>query len=225
MGFDERTKQLIGEENNFKLQSKKVIVFGVGGVGGYVVEMLARTGIGELAIVDFDVVSESNINRQIIADTSTVGKLKVDCFKQRILAINPNCKVAVYAQKVDETNVNTFELEKYDYVVDCIDMLSGKVALIKFCKEKGINIISSMGAGNRYQIPKFEICDINKTKNDGLARALRYKLRKLGINHTMVCYTSQEAKKSKIIGSIAYFPAMAGINISAFVINEFLKGE
>ena len=225
MGFNERTKQLIGEENNFKLQSKKVIVFGVGGVGGYVVEMLARTGIGELAIVDFDVVSESNINRQIIADTSTVGKLKVDCFKQRILAINPNCKVAVYAQKVDEANVSTFELEKYDYVVDCIDMLSGKVALIKFCKEKGINIISSMGAGNRYQIPKFEICDINKTKNDGLARALRYKLRKLGINHTMVCYTSQEAKKSKIIGSIAYFPAMAGINISAFVINEFIKGE
>ena len=225
MGFDERTKQLIGEENNFKLQSKKVIVFGVGGVGGYVVEMLARTGIGELAIVDFDVVSESNINRQIIADNNSVGKLKVDCFKQRILAINPNCKVTTYAQKVDETNVNTFEVEKYDYVVDCIDMLSGKVALIKFCKENNIKIMSSMGAGNRYQIPKFEICDINKTNNDGLARALRYKLRKLGINHTMVCYTSQEAKKSKIIGSIAYFPAMAGINIAAYVINEFLKGE
>lgn len=223
MGFDERTKELIGEQNNFKLKSKKVIVFGVGGVGGYVVEMLARTGIGEIAIVDFDTVSESNINRQIIADINSVGKLKVDCFKQRILSINPACKVNSFAEKVDENNAQSFDLKKYDFVIDCIDMLSGKVALIKYCNENNINIISSMGTGNRFEIPKFEICDISKTRNDGLARALRYKLRKLGINHTMVCYTSQEAKKSKIIGSIAYFPAMAGITISAFVINQFLK--
>ena len=225
MGFDERTKQLIGEENNFVLQSKKVIIFGVGGVGGYVVEMLARTGIGEIAIVDFDIVSESNINRQIIADTNSVGKLKVECFKQRILSINPNCKVSAFAEKVDESNVQNFNLKNYDYVIDCIDMLSGKIALIKYCKENNVNIISSMGAGNRFEVPKFEVCDINKTKNDGLARVLRYKLRKLGINHTMVCYTAQDAKKSKIIGSIAYFPAAAGITISAFVINQFLKGE
>ena len=101
-------------------------------------------------------------------------------------------------------------------------MINSKVALIKFCKENNINIISSMGAGNRFEIPKFEICDISKTKNDGLARALRYKLRQIGINHLTVCYTQQPAKKQKIVGSIAYFPAMAGITIGAYVINQFL---
>ena len=225
MSFDDRTKALIGEEKVDLLKNKKVIVFGVGGVGGYAVEMFARTGIQNITIVDFDVVSESNINRQIIANVNSVGKLKVDCFKERILSINPNCKVTAIPQKIDENNLEEFNLKEYDFVVDCIDMLNSKVALIKYCKENNIIIISSMGAGNRYEMPKFEICDISKTKNDGLARALRYKLRKLGINHTTVCYSSQDAKKQKIIGSIAYFPAMAGINIGAYVINQILKGE
>ena len=187
--------------------------------------MLARCAIENLTLVDFDAVSESNINRQIIANISTVGKLKVDCFKERILSINPNCKVKALSVKLDENNVSDFNLEQYDFVIDCIDMLKSKVALIKYCKENNINIISSMGAGNRTQIPQFEICDISKTQNDGLARALRYSLRKIGINHTMVCYTNQPAKKQKVIGSIAYFPAMAGINIAAWVINQFIGDE
>ena len=225
MEIFERTISLIGEKNIKTLQSKKIIIFGVGGVGGYVVEMLARSGIGHLTLVDFDVVSESNLNRQIIATADTVGKLKVDCFKNRIANINPNCEVKTIAKKLEETNVQDFELNSYDYVIDCIDMLNSKVALIKFCKESDIKIISSMGAGNRFEVPKFEICDISKTKNDGLARALRYKLRKIGINHLMVCYTEQPAKKQKIVGSIAYFPAMAGITIGAYIVNQFVNLE
>lgn len=225
MGFDERTIALLGQEKVDKLKQKNVIVFGVGGVGGYVVEMLSRCGIGKLTLVDFDVVSESNINRQIIADSSTIGKLKVDCFFERVKKINPDCDLTVFAKKVEEDNLLDFDLCSFDMVVDCIDMLKSKIALIKFCKENGVEIISSMGAGNRYQIPKFEICDISKTNNDGLARVLRQNLRKLGINHTMVCFSSQDAKKQDVIGSIAYFPAMAGINIGAYVINKFLEGE
>lgn len=223
MEIFERTKSLIGAENLKKLNFKSVIIFGVGGVGGYVAEMLARSGIEHLTLVDFDVVSESNLNRQIIATIETIGKLKVDCFKQRIKSINPNCVVETFAEKLYETNIQNFNLKKYDYVVDCIDMLKSKVALIKFCKENDVNIISSMGAGNRFEIPQFDICDISKTKNDGLARALRYNLRKLGINHTTVCYTEQPAKKQKIVGSISYFPAAAGITISAYVVNQLLK--
>ena len=223
MNINERTISLIGQENVDNLASKKVIVFGVGGVGGYVVEMLARTNIGHIAIVDFDVVSESNINRQIIATIENVGKLKVDCFKKRILSINPNCDVETFAIQLNENNIKDFKLENYDYIIDCIDMFKSKIALIQYCNQNNLKLISSMGAGNRFQIPEFEICDISKTKNDGLARKLRYELKKIGITHTIVCYTSQDAKKQKVIGSIAYFPAMAGIKIGAFVVNELIK--
>ena len=223
MNTNERTISLIGQENVDKLASKKVIVFGVGGVGGYVVEMLARSNIGHITIVDFDVVSESNINRQIIATVDSIGKLKVDCFKQRVLSINPNCDIKTIATKLDESNIQDFKIDSFDYVVDCIDMLKSKIALIEYCNKNNISIISSMGAGNRFQIPEFEICDISKTKNDGLARKLRYELKKIGVTHSKVCYTSQDAKKQNVIGSIAYFPAMAGIKIGAFVINELIK--
>ena len=223
MSFDERTKALIGENNIELLKSKKVIIFGIGGVGGYVVEMLVRTGVENITIVDFDVVSESNINRQIIANINTVGKLKVDCFKERILSINPNCIVNCIPEKLTEQNLESFDLKNYNFVIDCIDMVNSKVALIKYCHDNNIKIISSMGAGNRFAIPKFEICDIYKTQNDGLAKSIRSKLKKLGVKKLMVCYSNQDAKKQKIIGSIAYFPAMAGITISAYVINQFIK--
>ena len=224
MSFDERTIALIGEEKNNQLKHKNVIIFGVGGVGGYVAEMLARIGIENLTLVDFDTVSESNINRQIIATNQSVGKLKVDCFKKRIFDINPNCQVDAKPEKLTDENISKFELSKFDFVVDCIDMVSSKIALIKFCYDNNIKIISSMGAGNRYQIPKFEICDINKTENDGLAKVIRAKLRQLGVKKCTVCYTKQDAKKQRVIGSIAYFPASCGITISAYVIN-CLMGE
>ena len=223
MSFDERTIDLIGEESNNQLKQKNVIIFGVGGVGGYVVEILARSGIQNITLVDFDTISDSNINRQIIATNQTVGKLKVDCFKQRIFDINPNCEVKTIAEKLTEENISKFELKKYDFVIDCIDMVSSKVALIKYCYENNIKIVSSMGAGNRYQIPKFEICDINKTENDGLAKVIRTKLRQLGVKKCTVCYSKQDAKKQKVIGSIAYFPASCGITIGAYVINCLLK--
>lgn len=225
MAFDERTVALLGEDKINFLKDKKVIVFGAGGVGGYVIEMLARTGVGTITMVDFDVVSESNINRQIIATIQTIGKLKVDCFLDRILQINPNCKVNAVAKKLTEQNVQDFNLQSYDIVIDCIDMVKSKVALIKYCFENNIKIISSMGAGNRYELPKFEICDIYKTKNDGLAKAVRTRLKKLGVKHSLVCYSAQDAKKQKVVGSIAYFPATCGIYIGAYVINELIKGE
>lgn len=223
MSFSERTQSLIGQKNIEILSHKKVIVFGCGGVGGYVVEMLARTGIGELTIVDFDIVSESNINRQIIADYSTIGQRKVDCFAKRIGLINPNCKVNTFAKKVTPENVEEFALPQYDFVVDCIDDVNGKVALIKFCKSNNIQIVSSMGAGNRFDIPNFVISDISKTQNDRLARAVRQRLKKENILHTKVVYTKSVPKIQKIIGSIAYYPACCGIVMASYIINCLIQ--
>ena len=223
MNINERTISLIGEDGINTLSQKKVIVFGVGGVGGYVVEMLARSSVGHITIVDFDVVSESNINRQIIATVDNIGKLKVDCFKERILSINPDCDIKTYAQKLSVDGACDFNLNEYDYVVDCIDMRISKTNLIKYCIDNNIKIISSMGAGNRFEVPEFEICDISETKYDYLARIIRRDLKKFGVEHTLVCATKQQPKKQKPVGSIAYFPAMAGVKIGAFVINELLK--
>ncbi len=223
MNINERTVLVIGEDAVNKLSNKKVIVFGVGGVGGYVVEMLARTNVGHITVVDFDVVSESNINRQIIATINTVGKLKVDCVRERVLSINPNCDVKTISKKLEVDCIDEFDLKNYDYVIDCIDMVSSKTYLIKYCVENNIKIISSMGAGNRSEVPEFEICDISKTTYDNLARVIRTNLKKFGIKHTVVCSTKQPAKKQRPVGSIAYFPAMAGIKIGAYVINELIK--
>lgn len=223
MGIFDRTISLIGQEKFNILQNKNVIIFGCGGVGGYVIEMLVRSGIENLTIVDFDVVSETNINRQIIATTNTVGMLKVDCFKQRILSINPNCNLTAINDKLLPENIEKFNLKIYDYVIDCIDMVTSKVELIKFCYDNNIKIISSMGTGNRSQLPKFEITDIFKTENDGLSKIIRKLLREKGVKSTTVIYSKQDAKKQKEVASIAYYPACCGIMISSYVINQFLK--
>src|SRR5574344_1679219 len=204
MSFNERTIAVIGQEKADLISQKKVIVFGAGGVGGYVIEMLVRCGIGEIAIVDFASVSESNLNRQIIATIDNVGKNKVDCFLERIKSINPLCKVSIFCEKLLPENIDKFGLGNYDYVIDCIDMVTSKVALIKYCYQKSLPIISSMGTGNRSDIPKFEICDVFKTENDGLAKVMRKLLKENGVKKLNVCYTKQPAKKQKIIGSIAY---------------------
>lgn len=226
MGIFDRTIALVGEEDFNILQTKNVIVFGCGGVGGYVIEMLVRSGIKNLTIVDFDVVSQTNINRQIIATKNTVGKLKVDCFSERIAQINPDCNLKTKSKKLLPENIHQFNLNNYDYVIDCIDMVSSKVELIKYCYDNGIKIISSMGTGNKSQLPKFEITDIFKTENDGLAKIVRKLLREKGVKKATVIYSKQDAKKQKEVASIAYFPACCGIMISAYVINEFLnKGD
>ena len=224
MSFTERTELLIGKEGVEKLNSCHVAIFGVGGVGGYTCEMLARAGVGELTIIDFDVVSTSNINRQIIALNSTVGRLKVDVLKERLLDINPNLKVNALPVKFGEDTINEVFKTDFDYVVDAIDMVSNKVTLIKTCHDKNINIISAMGAGNRCVIPQFEVADIYKTYNDGLAKVLRKKLRELGVEkHTVVFTKNIPIPNADVVGSISYYPSMCGCVLAGYVINELLK--
>ena len=219
----ERTKALIGEQKLNQLFNKKVIIFGVGGVGGYVAEMLARTGVGELTLIDFDKVSESNINRQIIALTSTVGKSKVEVMKERILQINPNCKVDAIIEKLSADNICQFELEKFDYVADCIDMVASKVALIDYCYKSNIKLLSAMGAGNRCDIPNFVVKDIFNTKYDGLAKVLRKKLKEKDVIRHSVVVCEEQPLKCVPVGSIVYYPAMCGCVMSAKIIKDLLN--
>ena len=219
-----RTELLIGNNNLNKLKDSHVAVFGVGGVGGHVVEMLARAGVGNITIVDYDRVDKSNINRQIIALNSTIGKYKVDVMKDRLLDINPNLKITAIQDKYTPDNREVFFGQKYDYVIDAIDMVTSKVDLIKYCHDNNIAVISAMGAGNRYSVPEFKVADISKTYNDGLCKIVRKKLRELGVNKHNVVFTEYLASKNgDQVGSISYYPAMCGCVLAGFVINELIK--
>lgn len=217
-----RLEQLIGTNIN-KLHNSNIIIFGVGGVGGYVAEMLVRSGIGNLTIVDYDTVDISNKNRQIIALDSTIGKSKVEVWKDRILDINPNCNVKAITNKLTPDNIEDFDLAKYNYIIDAIDMVCSKVTLIEYAYRNKLKIISAMGAGNRIGIPEFIVDDIYNTYNDGLAKVVRSKLRRLGVESHKVVYTKNMANShGDTIGSIAYYPAMCGCVLSAYVIEEIL---
>lgn len=211
------------------LLHEKVILFGVGGVGGSVAEMLVRSGVFNLTIVDFDVVDITNINRQVIALNSTVGQFKVDVLKNRLLDINPNANIVTIQDKLTETNLNGFNLSDYDYVIDCIDDVRAKKELIKHCYLNDINIIVSCGAGNRYkEIPAFELVDIHKTSYDPLAKLLRKFCVENRIKHLKVVYTKQKSIKiqnsnTKTIGSVAYYPVSMACVIVAKVINDLLE--
>lgn len=223
-----RTEALLGSENMEKLQNSNVLVVGVGGVGGYVCEMLARIGVGKLTIVDFDVVSESNINRQIIALNSTIGLPKVEVMKNRISDINPLCDVVSKQEKLDETNVDEILSANFDFVVDAIDDLNAKVLLIKKVQLRNLKIISAMGAGNRIEVPCFKICDVFKTYNDGLAKKMRKLLKENGIEKLDVAFSdekSQPVKNSteKIVGSTSYSPSMCGSVIAGFIVNRLIQ--
>ncbi len=226
MSAFERTINLIGQDNFEKLQSKKIIVFGVGGVGGYVVEMLVRSGINNLTIVDFDKVNISNLNRQIVALNSTVGFYKVSAFKDRILDINPQINLHISNERLCAENLDDFMLCQYDYVIDCIDSFQDKLALIEYCSKNNINIISSMGAGNRYKQTTFKIMDISKTQNNALAKKIRLALRKMGIKKLTVCSTDSPNDntfdKTKVL-SISFNVALCGITIASFIINDIIK--
>ena len=222
MSMFERTELLLGSEALNKLNKANVIVFGIGGVGGYVCEMLARTGLGNITIVDGDKVESSNINRQIIAMHSTIGKYKVDVMKERLININPNIKVNALQMRYNENTQNEFVLNSYDYIIDAIDSVSDKILLIKNAKEANANIISSMGAGNRSGVPNFEICDIFKTSYDSLAKKIRQNLKDVGVNNLMVCYTKEPAIKRTPVASVAYYPSVCGITIASFVINKLI---
>ena len=219
-----RTALLIGNEGINKLQNSNIIVFGIGGVGGHIVEMLIRAGVENITLVDYDKVSLSNINRQIIALHSTIGEYKVDVMRDRLLDINPNVKITIYRERYTADNRDMFFSQKYDYVIDAIDDVSNKVDLIYYCKTNNIPIISAMGAGNRYSVPDFKIADISKTYNDGLCKVVRKKLRDLGITNHTVAFTDYIANKtSGEIGSISFYPAMCGCVIAGHVINELIK--
>lgn len=219
-----RTAQLLGNENVEKLFDKHVIVFGVGGVGGYVVEALARSGIGKISIVDNDVVNESNINRQIIALHSTIGKQKVDVLKNRILDINPECQVFVYNQFFLPENSNDFDFSIYDYVVDAVDTVTAKLEIIKKSKESKVPVISSMGTGNKLNPMGFKVSDISKTKVCPLARVMRNELKKRGISKVKCVYSEENPViQTQTPASVAFVPSVAGLLIASEVIKDLVK--
>ena len=226
-----RTEMLIGKENLDILKSKTVLIFGIGGVGSYVAESLARCGISTLILVDNDVVSLSNINRQIIALHSTVGKSKVDVMKERILDINPDAKVICYQEFVTPENTAKFINKNIDYIVDAIDTVKSKIAIIEKSKELDIPLISSMGTGNKLDPLKFKITDISKTSMCPLAKVIRKELKEKGIKKVKVLYSeeiptkaSNDASEGKIVpASIAFVPSVAGLAISGEVVRELIK--
>ena len=218
-----RITRLIGQDGLEKLVGKSVLIVGIGGVGGYVAEMLARCGIGRVGIMDFDVVDISNINRQIIALNSNIGECKTDVMKSRILDINPDCEVVAINSRFNADSASVLD-SGWDYVVDAIDSFEEKVALICLAKEKGLNIVSAMGAGNRIKPCTFEITDIYKTSYDALAKKLRKTLREKGITKLDVCYTKEPTLSvSQGVGSISYVVAECGIKTAGFVIDRLLS--
>lgn len=226
-----RTELLIGEDSLNKLKNSKVIVFGVGGVGSFTIEALARSGVGEIAIVDFDTIDITNVNRQIHAFPNTVGLFKVDEMEKRINLINPDIVVKKYKEKLLKDNINLFDLKKYDYVVDAIDTITSKLYLAKFCYENKIKIISAMGAGNKLDPTRFKVADIYKTSVCPLARVMRYELKKLGVKKLKVVYSDEISVGEKIESkdrrksspsSISFIPSVLGLVIASQVIKDLI---
>lgn len=218
-----RTELIIGKEKQEILKNAKVAVFGIGGVGSYVVEGLARAGIGNFILVDKDEVSSSNINRQIIALHSTIGKPKVEVAKERILEINPDAKVEVYQEFFMPETKGILD-ESIDYIVDSVDTVTAKIELIVRANKLNIPIISCMGTGNKLDPTRFEIADIYKTSVCPLAKVMRKELRQRGIPKLKVLYSKEEAIKTEgNIGSLSFVPSVAGLIISGEVIKDLIK--
>lgn len=232
----QRTALLLGEDNILKLNNKTVTIFGVGGVGGYVCEALARSGIGHFVIVDNDNVSITNINRQIIALHNTIGRAKVDVMKERILEINPNAEVIAIKEFILPNNSSSFDFKSYDYVVDCVDTVTAKIEIVLKSIESSTKVISSMGAGNKLNPQAFKVADIYKTSVDPLARVLRYELRKRGVKKLKVVYSTElplkiddsnidedKGLRRTLPGSNAWVPASAGLLIASEVIKDLIE--
>ena len=230
-----RSALIFGENSIKKLSHCRVAVFGIGGVGGYAVEALARGGIGALDLIDSDVVSESNINRQLVALHSTIGEYKVDVAKKRLLDINPNCIVNTYKTFFTPENAEEFDFKNYDYIVDAIDTVTSKIALVESAKKYNVPIICAMGAGNKTDPTAFKVADISKTKVCPLAKVMRIELRKRGINHVKTVYseelpytcsqlsiTDTSAKRS-VPGSTSFVPSVAGLIIAGEVIKDLVN--
>ena len=244
-----RTALLVGVEGMEKLSKARVAVFGIGGVGGYVVEALARSGIGEFDLIDNDVVSLSNLNRQIIATLQSVGRHKVDVMKERILSINPDAVVHVYKCFYLPETAEEFDFSKYDYVVDAVDTVTAKIDMILQAQKCGVPVMSSMGAGNKMDPTKFQVADIYKTSVCPLAKVMRRELKNRGVKKLKVVYSTEEAMKPSenvakdldgganglaeqlpagkraIPGSIAFVPSVAGLIIASEVIKDLLASK
>ena len=228
-----RTEMLLGSEAIRRLQKARVAVFGLGGVGGYAVEALARSGVGSLDLIDSDTVSVSNLNRQLLATHSTVGMLKVDAARNRVLDINPDCIVRTYPVFYTPDTAGQFDFTQYDYIVDAIDTVTGKLALVERAKAADTPIICSMGTGNKLDASAYRVADISKTAMRPLARVMRKELSKRGIRHLKVVYSQEEALtptgweeeaaalgKRQIPGSVAFVPGAAGLLLAGEVVRD-----
>ncbi len=225
-----RIELMFGEDAMKKLSESRVAVFGIGGVGGYVTEALARSGIGAIDLIDNDTVNETNINRQIIALHSTIGQYKVDVMKSRIADINPDCKVMAHKLFFMPDTANQLDFSQYDYVVDAIDTVTGKIEIIMQAKALDMPVISSMGAGNKLDPTKFEVTDIYKTSVCPLARVMRRELKNRGVKSLKVVYSTEQAFRSENTGerkpvpaSNAFVPSVAGLIIAGEVVKDLIK--
>ena len=244
-----RTQLLLGKNSMEKLKNSRVAVFGIGGVGGYVCEALVRSGVGAFDLIDDDKVCLTNLNRQIIATRKTVGRYKVDVMKERILDINPDAKVEVYKCFFLPENADDFPFEEYDYIVDAVDTVTAKIAIVMKAKEKNVPVISSMGAGNKLDGSMFRVADIYKTKVCPLAKVMRHELKKRGIKKLKVVYSEEYStrpledmsiscrtncicppgaahkctERRDIPGSVAFVPSVAGLIIGGEVVKDLTK--
>lgn len=237
-----RTQLLIGEEGIERLRKARVAIFGIGGVGGYVAEALARSGVGHLDLIDNDKVSLSNINRQIIATHDTVGQYKVDAMRARILSINPDAAVEAHRCFYLPETAGQFDFSKYDYVVDAVDTVTAKIEIIMQAKAAGVPVVSSMGAGNKLEASAFQVADIYETSVCPLARVMRRELKKRGVEKLKVVYSTEEphsmeagiseeeeisveevpCRKRSIPGSIAFVPSVAGLILAGEVVKDLV---
>lgn len=228
-----RTQMLLGEPAMERLQKARVAVFGLGGVGGYVVEALARSGVGQLDLIDNDTVGLTNLNRQILATYATLGMPKTEAARERVLQIHPACCVRTHALFFGPDTESQFDFAQYDYIVDAIDTVTGKLALVQKAYSAGTPIISCMGTGNKLDAAAFQVADISKTSMCPLARVMRKELKKRGIAHLKVVYSQEEAQtptgweeeaaaigKRQIPGSLSYVPGAAGLILAGEVIKD-----
>lgn len=220
-----RTELVLGKENIDKIKNLNICICGVGGVGSYVFESLVRLGVGNITIIDKDVIDVTNINRQLIALTTNVGESKVDVCKKRAEDINPEIKVTAVNSEITVDNVENLITNSYDYVIDAIDTVDAKVAIIQKCKEQNINIISSMGMANRIDPLKIKVSNIDKTTMCPLAKRMRKLLKEKNITKLKVVYSDEQPIKtdSKILGSVSYLPSAAGLIITSEIVKDILK--
>ncbi len=227
-----RTELLIGREKLEILKKSKVIVFGIGGVGSFTVEALARCGVGKISMVDFDTIDITNVNRQIHAFKENVGLYKVDEMKKRVNSINEDIIVDTFKEKLEKENISKFNLEQYDYIVDAIDTITSKIFLAKYAFEKNIKIISAMGAGNKMDPTRLKVSDINKTTTCPLARVLRRELKKVGVKKLKVVYSDEKSVGEKIENeqrrksspsSISFMPSVMGLIIASEIVKDLIK--